>query len=83
MDTPIQFTVEEARPEGFIPILDILVPPQSDGTFTTKVPRKPTYTDPYLQWDSHHNLAAKHSVINTLTHRARTICSTPELLISE
>ena len=43
----------------------------------------PTHTDLYLQWDSNHNLASKYSVINTLTHRARTICSTPELLNNE
>ena len=37
MDTSIQFTVEEAGPDGSILFLDILVTPQSDGTFTTKV----------------------------------------------
>ena len=37
----------------------------------------------YLQWDSHPNLVAKYSVINTLTHRARTICIRPELLNME
>ena len=67
LDTSIQFTVEEAGPDGSIPFLDILVTPQSDGTFTTKVYRKPTHTDLYLQWDSNHNLASKYSVINTLT----------------
>ena len=79
----IQFTAEEPRPDGSIPFLDILVIPQTDGTFTTKVYRKPTHTDLYLQWDSHHNLAANYSVINTLTHRARAICSTSQLLTSE
>ena len=76
VDTSIQFTVEEARPDGSIPFLNILLTPQSDGTFTTKVYRKPIHTDLYLQWDSHHNHATKYSVINTLTHRAMTICST-------
>ena len=45
--------------------------------------RKPTHTDLYLQWDSAHDIAAKYSVINTLTHRACTICSTPELAKQE
>ena len=38
------------------------------------------HTDQYLQWDSHHHLSAKYSVISTLTHRAKTVCSNPELL---
>ena len=40
--------------------------------------RKPTHTDQYLQWDSHHNLSVKFSVINTLSHRTN-----PELLKQE
>ena len=79
----IPFTEEEGRPDGFIPFLNILVTPQTNGTFTTKVHRKPTHTDLYLQWDSHHNLTAKYSVISTLTHRVRIICYTPQLLTSE
>ena len=45
--------------------------------------RKPTHTDQYLQWDSHHHLSAKFSVIQTLSHRASTVCSKPELLQQE
>ena len=30
-----------------------------------------------------HNLFAKYSVIGTLTHRAKTVCTTPELLNEE
>ena len=41
------------------------------------------HTDQYLQWDNHHNLAAKYSVISTLTHRARTVCTKPELCNQE
>ena len=37
----------------------------------------------YLQWDHHHHLSAKYSKISTLTHRAQTICSNPELLQKE
>ena len=54
--------------------------PQEDGTFTTRVYRMPTHTDQYLQWDSHHNLACKYNVINTLTHRAKAVCSSSKLL---
>ena len=44
---------------------------------------KPTHTDHYLQEDSHHNLSATYSVIGTLTHRAKTVCTTLELLNEE
>ena len=44
---------------------------------------KPTHTDQYLQWESHHSLSAKYSVIGTLTHRANIVCTTPELLKEE
>ena len=76
--------MEEAGPDGSIPFLDILITPKADGIFTTMVYRKPTHTDQYLQWDSNHNLASKYSVtINTLTHRARTLCSTAEFINTE
>ena len=42
-----------------------------------------THTDQYLQWDSHHNLSTKYSVIGTLTHRPKTVCTGPELLKEE
>ena len=45
--------------------------------------RKPTHIYQYLQWDSHHHLSAKFSVIHTLSHRAQTVCSNPELLHKE
>ena len=45
----IKFTVEETRPDGSLPFLDTLVMPKQDGTLETKVYRKPTHTDLYLQ----------------------------------
>ena len=44
---------------------------------------QPIHTDPYLQWDSHHNLSVKYSVIGTLTHRIKSVCTTPGLLDEE
>ena len=66
-----------------MPFLDILVTPGRDGSLSTSVYRKPTHTDLYLQWDSHHALTSKYSVIGTLQHRANTICSNPQLLQKE
>ena len=59
--------------------LDTLVTPQLDGSFCNTVYRKPTHTDLYLQWDNHHTIAAKYNVVNTLHHRARAVCSNPQL----
>ena len=68
---------------GAIPFLDTLVTLQADGTLSITVYQKPTHTDQYLQWDSHCSLSAKYSVIGTLTHRARTVCTNPDLLDKE
>ena len=83
VDPSIKFTVEDAKEDGSIPFLDTIIRPEADGTFTIGVYRKPAHTDLYLPWDSNHNIAAKHSVINTLSHRSLTICSTPELAEQE
>ena len=73
------FTVEDNKEDGAIPFLDTIVKPEADGKLPITVYRKPTHTDQYLQWDSHHHLSAKFSVIVTLSHRAQTVCSSPEL----
>ena len=85
MDPHIQFTTEETRADRSIPFLDTLLMPQPDSCLITTVYKRPTHTDLYLKWDSPHNLAARFSVIviNTLTHRAKTICSNPQLLKEE
>ena len=82
-DPAIKFTVEDNKENGSIPFLDTIVKPEVDGSLSITVYRKPTTTDQYLQWDSHHNLSAKFSVINTLSHRAKTVCSNPELFKQE
>ena len=63
--------------------MDTIVKPEADGSLSIIVYGKPTHTDQYLQWDSHHHLSAKFSVIQTLSHRASTVCSNPELLQQE
>ena len=66
-----------------MPFLDTLVTINGNGSLNTKVYRKPTHTDLYLQWDSHHSIAAKYSVINTLHHRAKAVSSNNQLLKEE
>ena len=81
-DPHIQFTVEPTQ-QGSLPFLDTLVTIQPDNTLSTSVYRKPTHTDQYLHWDSNHNIMAKHSVYNTLAHRAKTVSSTQDSLDKE
>ena len=83
MDPSINFTTEETSHDCYMPFLDTLVTPQKERTLTTSVYRKPTHTDSYLQWDSHHNLACKYGVINTLTHREKSVSLNSKLLERE
>ena len=83
VDPAIQFTVENNKEDGAIPLLDTIVKPEADGNLSITVYWKPTQMDQYLQWDSHHHLSAKFSVIHTFTHRAQTVYSNPELLHKE
>ena len=83
VDPAIQFTVEKSKEDGAIPFWDTIVKPEVDGKLSIALYRKSTHTDQYLQWDSHHHLQARFSVIHTLSHRAQTVCSNPELLHKE
>ena len=83
VDPAIKFTVENNKEDGSIPFLDTSVKPEADDTLSITVYMKPTHTDQYLQWDSHHHISAKFSVIHTLSLRATTVCSKPELLQQE
>ena len=75
--------MEGTQGNGAIPFLDTLITLQADGSLSIIVYCKPTHTDQCLQWDSHHRLYAKYSVIGTLTHRAKTVCADPKLLQQE
>jgi hypothetical protein len=75
IETAIQFTVEKESTDGRLPFLDVCVQRNDDGTITTSVHRKPTYTNQYLAFNSHHPTAHKVSVVKTLMKRASTLCS--------
>ena len=66
----IQFTMEEEQNLS-LPFLDVLVI-RHDKTFRTQVYRKPTHTDRYLHFDSHHPQHHKLAVTKTLHDRANT-----------
>ena len=83
IDPAIKFTVEGTQGNGAIPFLDTLVTPLTDNSLSITVYHKPTHSDQYFQWDSHHSLSAKYSVIGTFTHRTKTVCTDLELLQRE
>ena len=60
-----------------------MVKPEADNSLSIKVYHKPIHTDQYLQWDSNHNISAKYSVIGTVTHRTKSVCTTLGLLNEE
>ena len=78
----IQFTAEIEENKS-LPFLDILLLRQEDGSIKTSVFRKPTHTDKYLDFNSHHPLAHKSSVVRTLYHRSHTLASTTALQSKE
>ena len=56
-----------------MPFLDTQLVRTPSGTIDTKVYRKKTHTDQFLNYDSHHPIEHKRSVVNTLLHRSEII----------
>ena len=82
-DPNIQFTVEEPDQDGYLPFLDTKVTPGPNNTIITTVYIMPTQRDQYLHWNSNHYTVAKHSVYNTLAHRANVVSSNQPSLTKE
>jgi len=75
VEDSINFTMER-EVENCLPFLDVLVTKLADGSLQTKVHRKPTQTDRYLNFNSHHPLQHKRSVVKTLLARAASHVTT-------
>ena len=58
--------------DGRLPFLDVLVTRQHNGAFTTTIYHKPTLTNRYLQFISHHPRHHKFSVASSLHNRLNT-----------
>ena len=74
VDPNIQFTVEKEK-DGQLAFLDILLSRDSEGSISTSVYWQPTHTDQYLNFQSHHPVAHKRSVVRTLMSRAESLSS--------
>ena len=64
IDPHVQFTYEVEQ-EGDISFLDTKTTRQTDGSIVVTVYRKPTNTDKYLDFDSHHQVQHKRAVAQT------------------
>ena len=69
-----KFTMETEE-NSQLPFLDTLIQKNRDNTISVRVYRKPTHTDQYLKFTSHHLARAKKSVITSLFNRAKNIIS--------
>ena len=90
IDDDIKWTTEaeEAMSHGDTPakqiaFLDSTVIADDKGVITTRVYRKSTHTDQYLNFNSNHPLEHKRGVIRTLMNRAECIVTTQEELHKE
>ena len=78
----ITFT-RELEEDGKLPFLDTLLHQQNDGSIDIIVYRKPTHTDRYLQFSSHHPHQDKVGLASCLFHRARTIAQGNNVVTEE
>jgi hypothetical protein len=60
----------ELKTNNNIPFLDVLISKKNNGSLARQVYRKRTHIDHYLHANSHHHLAQKLGVINTLVTQA-------------
>ena len=77
IDPHSKFTIELPGSDG-LTFLDTLTK-STPNSIESTVYRKPTHTDKYLDHNSNHPILTKLSVIHTLIHRAKEVCSTPEI----
>ena len=78
----IRFTMETEN-DNKIAFLDASVSREPDGSLTTSVYRKPTHTDQYLAYDSHHPQSVKHSIVKCLYDRAKRLVTKPSVISAE
>ena len=77
-----RFTMETQN-NSKIAFLDTLVCIEPDGRLTTSVYRKPTHTDQYLAYDSHHPQSVKRGIVKCLYDRAKRLVNKPSVISEE
>ena len=74
IDQHISFTIEHES-NGQLPFLDTLIS-RDKGNLLADIYRKPTHTDRYLDFHSHHDRKHKISTAEALLHRALNLPNT-------
>ena len=82
IDECIKFT-REVENNNCLAFLDSLVTRNLEGSLDLSVYRKPTHTDQYLHFTSHHPLHQKLGVVRTLQHRCDSIVTKSEDKVAE
>ena len=78
----IRFIMETEK-DNNIPFLDTSVIRDSNVLLTTSVYRKPTHTDQYLAYDSHHPQSVKRGIVKCLYDRSKHLITTPSVISKE
>ena len=76
-----KFTMEEETNREVV-FLDTLLK-RNNGEVSVLVYRKPTHTDQYLHYNSHHQTSCKESVVSSLFNRAHSIVTNKDDLHKE
>ena len=78
----IRFTTKTEK-DNKLAFLDTAVLREPDGRLTTSVYRKPTHTDQYLAYDSHHPQSVKRGIVKCLYERAKRLVTKPSVISKE
>lgn len=78
----IRFTMETEN-DNRIAFLDSLVTREPEGKLHISVYRKPSHTDQYLAYDSHHPQSIKRGIVKCLHDRAKRIITKPSGIAQE
>ena len=78
----ICFTMETEN-DYKLAFLDTAVSREPDGRLTTSVYRKPTHTDQYLVYDSHHPQSVKRGIVKCLYERAKRLVTKHSVISKE
>ena len=78
----IRFAMETEN-NNKLAFLDTAVSREPDGRLTTSVYRKPTHTDQYLGYDSHHPQSVKRGIVKCLYERTKRLVTKPSVISEE